>query len=128
MHPQRTGVHPAHAWPEQKAQVFKKLKPGEYTKQPVDSIGGYGIYLLESRYEKPAESFGVWRAVIETYAKREQSCGRKLFQVADRPAPTDESTRAGHLRRKRKLFPLFDRIFARNGNRALTASYHIKTA
>ncbi|MFP5392004.1 MAG: peptidyl-prolyl cis-trans isomerase [Gammaproteobacteria bacterium] len=73
------GATPAHAWPAPKAQIFRKMKPGEHTRQPVEGIYGYGLYYLESHYEKPAEPFDAWKAAIETYAKREQSCGRRLF-------------------------------------------------
>lgn len=73
------GTHPAYRWSARQAQVFRKMKPGEYTRQPINGVYSYDIYFMESRYEKPAAPFSVWRAAIETYAKREQSCGRKLF-------------------------------------------------
>jgi len=73
------GDHPAHAWPGPTAQVFSKMKPGDYTKEPINGIYGYAIYFMESRYEKPAAPFDDWKAAIEAYAKREQSCGRKPF-------------------------------------------------
>ena len=73
------GVHPAHAWPVETAQVFNRMKPGAHTKEPVESAGGYSLYFMESRYEKPAAPFDDWRAAIAAYARREQSCGRRLF-------------------------------------------------
>lgn len=73
------GTHPAHSWPGPTAQVFSKMKPGDYTKTPINGINGYSIYLMESRYEKPAAPFDDWKAAIEAYANRAQSCGRKLF-------------------------------------------------
>ena len=73
------GTHPASDWPARNAQLFRTMKPGEYTRQPIKDGDSYDLYFMESRYEKPAAPFDAWRAAIATYAQREQSCGRKLF-------------------------------------------------
>lgn len=73
------GTNPAHAWSGRTGQLLRTMKPGEYTRQPINGIHGYDILWMESRYEKPAAPFKDWRAAIEAYAKREQACGRQLF-------------------------------------------------
>jgi hypothetical protein len=73
------GVHPASDWPPSEVQLFRKMKPGDYTKQPIKAVYGYDLYFMEHRYEKPAAPFSAWKAAIQTYAERTQSCGRTLF-------------------------------------------------
>lgn len=73
------GLHPGHDWSRENVKLFRTMKAGEYTRQPVKGIYGYELFLLKGSVEKPAAPFKDWRATIETYARREQSCGRQLL-------------------------------------------------
>jgi hypothetical protein len=72
------GWHPQHDWPHRKARVFRSLRVGTHTKEPVKYFSTYTLYFLEDRREEPTDSFEIWRPEIEAYARRTLACGRSI--------------------------------------------------
>lgn len=70
------GFHPEHSWTNRWRRIFRSLRIGSYTKEPVKNFSSYSLYFLEDRRQAPAASFENWRRQIEAYVQRTQSCGR----------------------------------------------------
>ena len=70
------GEHAENEWTPRWLRVFRELKPGGYTTQPIKDYSTYSLYYLEGFRDEPALSVEKWKPTIDAFLQREAACGK----------------------------------------------------